>query len=65
MKSVESRRWQAWAFGRENSAVILEPALPFVPWTNTHGKHLLHALGKPRMSPLIGQFASVSECLSA
>lgn len=44
--------------------MIFQPTLPFGPWKDTHGKHLCHALRKPHMSPLIGQFASVSERLS-
>lgn len=45
----------------ESSVMILQPTLPFVPWKDTHGKHSCHALRKPHMSSLIGQFASVSE----
>lgn len=48
----------------KSSAGILEPTLPLRPWKDTHGKHLCHAPRKPHMSPLIGQLASVSECLS-
>lgn len=48
----------------ESSGMNLQPTLPFVPWKDTHGKHLCHALRKPHMSPLIGQSASVSERLS-
>lgn len=60
-ETVES--WQACAFGQELCRDFAANT-SFRPWKDTHGKHLCHALRKPHMSPLIGQFASVSECLS-
>lgn len=63
-ESVESRPWQAWAFGRELYHDFAANT-SLHPWKDTHGKHLCHALRKPHMSSLTGKFASVSECLSA